>query len=58
LAIENARGGTLADLIKRRCGDNYANPETFSSAVVEPLSENDCAKIVKGILLGLKHIHS
>lgn len=42
LAIENARGGTLSDLIKKR----------------KKLSEDDCALILKGIFQGLKHIHS
>lgn len=48
LAIENARGGTLADLIKRR----------YSGASPIGISEEDCAKIIKGILQGLKSIHS
>jgi serine/threonine protein kinase len=46
LAIENVKGGTLGDLIKRRVTDK------------QPLREEDCAKAIKGILLGLKHIHS
>lgn len=46
LAIENAKGGTLADLIRRR------NLEGHS------LTEEECAKAVRGILLGLKHIQS
>lgn len=46
LAIENAKGGTLADLIKKR---NYT---------CTPLPEDQCAKAIRGILLGLKHIHS
>jgi serine/threonine protein kinase len=44
LAIENARGGTLADLIKKRNNDG------------KPLEESECAIIIKGILNGLKHI--
>jgi hypothetical protein len=44
LAIENARGGTLADLIKKR------NSEGKS------LEEEECAIIIKGILNGLRHI--
>lgn len=46
LAIENARGGTLADLIKKR------NTEG------KPLTEEECSKAIKGVLNGLKHIHS
>jgi len=45
LAIEHARGGTLADLIKKRNEEN------------KPLSEDECALLIKGILQGLKHIH-
>lgn len=70
LAIENARGGTLADLIKRRCGLNNNNNNNGSTLDIsmlstavdttpqESLTDEDCAKIVKGILLGVKHIHS
>jgi serine/threonine protein kinase len=46
LAIENVKGGTLGDLIKKRSTDN------------QPLTEEECSKAIKGILLGLKHIHS
>ena len=56
MAIENARGGTLADLIKRRCS-SHINTDTTESGVKGALSEDDCAKIIRGILLGLKHIH-
>ena len=38
-------GGTLSDVIKKR------NLEG------QPLSEEECAKAVKGILQGLKHLH-
>lgn len=62
MAIENASGGTLADLIKRRCGTNSLNnSETENdkkNAGNSSLSEDDCAKIIKGILQGLQHIHS
>ncbi len=46
LAIENAKGGTLADLIKKRNSEG------------RPLTEEECSKAIKGILQGLKHIHS
>lgn len=46
LAIENARDGTVADLIKSR---HYLSNK--------PLTEEECAQIVKGVLLGVKHIH-
>ena len=46
LAIDNVKGGTLGDLIKKR------NQEG------KPLSEEECAKAIKGILQGVKHIHS
>ena len=45
LAIEHAKGGTLTDLMKKREQDGV------------PLSEIDCALIMKGILEGLRHIH-
>ena len=45
LAIENAKDGTLADLIKKRPQDS------------NPLTEIECAQIIKGVLLGVKHIH-
>ena len=44
LAIENAKGGTLADLIKRRNSEGTK------------LAEEECAKLIRGILQGLKHI--
>jgi maternal embryonic leucine zipper kinase len=46
LAIENVNGGTIGDLIKKK------NREGIR------LTEEECAKAMKGILLGLKHIHS
>jgi hypothetical protein len=45
LAIENANGGTIGDLIKKKNRDGVR------------LTEEECAKAMKGILLGLKHIH-
>lgn len=45
LAIDHAKGGTLSELLKRR------NQES------QPFTEEECAKIIKGILMGLKHIH-
>jgi len=42
LAIDNAKGGTLGDLIKSG----------------QTLSDEDCAKVIKSVLLGLKHIHN
>ena len=41
MAIEFAPGGTIAELRKR----------------VKRLSDEDCSKLVKNILQGLKHIH-
>ena len=41
--MEFAEGGTLQSLMKR-----HRNKQ---------LSDEDCSKIVKSILLGLKHIH-
>ena len=38
LAIENARGGTLADVIKKRSTEG------------KPLSEDECAMAMKGLL--------
>ncbi len=62
MAIENASGGTLADLIKRRCGTNSiinSGPENEKKSTEnQTLSEDDCAKIIRGILQGLQHIHS
>lgn len=46
LAIEHASGGTLSDLIKLKNKNKLK------------LTEHDCSKIVKGILLGLRHIHA
>lgn len=43
--MENVNGGTLCDLIKQR---NLTNT---------PLTEDECAKAIKGILLGLRHLH-
>ena len=40
MAIEFAAGGTVAELRKR----------------VKRLGDEDCAKLIKSILLGLKHI--
>lgn len=47
LAIENASDGTVADLIKNR---HYIERN--------PLTEEECAKIIRGLLLGVKHIHN
>ena len=46
LAIDNARGGTLSDLIKRK-------PK-------EPglLSDEECSKVMKSLFNGMKHLHS
>lgn len=46
LAIENAKDGTVADLIKNR---HYV--------LKKPLTDEECSKIIKGVLLGVKHIH-
>ena len=46
LAIENVNGGTLGDLIKKRAQERSR------------ITEEECARAIKGILLGLKHIHS
>eukprot|EP00347_Sterkiella_histriomuscorum_P022213 403331274 len=65
LEIENARGGTLTDLIKNN-HDNAdfnggqelkvsSNKKYRKPAV---LTEEECAKAIKGILQGLKHIHT
>jgi serine/threonine protein kinase len=45
LAIENARGGTLGDLMKKRQSDG------------KPLNDEECSKVIKGIFEGLRHIH-
>ena len=45
LAIENGKGGTLHDLMKLRRKEG------------NPLSDEECARIVKGIFEGLNHIH-
>ena len=67
MAIENARGGTLAELIKRRCGNNCSSnlasdgSETSTQTSTLPshiLTDEECAKVIRGILLGVKHIHS
>lgn len=76
MAIENAKGGTLADLIKRRCSSNGNGGSTARGITSEThstsdsnqspdnnnpsgdLTDDECARIVKGILLGVKHIHS
>jgi serine/threonine protein kinase len=70
LAIENAKGGTIADLIKKRHYPQLQTESTITSAdsksvnkvqaptPVKGLSEDECAKAIRGILLGLKHIHS
>lgn len=44
MGIEYAPGGTLQQLMRRNKSKKH-------------LKDEDCAKIVKGILLGLKHIH-
>jgi translation initiation factor 2-alpha kinase 4 len=46
LAIDNVNGGTLGDLIKSK------------NLIKQTLSEEECSKAIKGILLGLQHIHS
>ena len=67
LAIEAARGGTLGDLIKsnslaattkRAEKLNSANKKKQSDPYANGLSEEECAKAIKGILQGLRHIHS
>jgi serine/threonine protein kinase len=64
LAIEHAKGGTLADIIKRRCGPINSNNRSSSfvgedgSIQSNTLSDDECALIIRGILLGVKHIHS
>jgi serine/threonine protein kinase len=55
LAIEHGRGGTLTDLIKKRSGGEASSHSIDGG---EPLTDEGCAKAIKGILLGLKHIHS
>ena len=44
MGIEYAKPGTLQSLMKKNKHKKHLN-------------DDDCAKIVKGILLGLKHIH-
>ena len=66
LAIENAKGGTIADLIKKRyypekiSADNNVKENKSAQKMNLPkgLTEEECAKCIRGILLGLKHIHS
>jgi len=64
LAIEHAKGGTLADIIKRRCGPINSNNRSSSFVGEEALlqsntlSDDECAMIIRGILQGVKHIHS
>ena len=43
MGIEYAKGGTLMDLMKSR--------------LKKPLSEEECSKLMKQVLLGLKQIH-
>lgn len=45
LAIENGKGGTLYDLMKTRRKEG------------NPLSDQECSVIIKGIFEGLYHIH-
>ena len=45
MGIEYAPGGTLLDLMK------------YKMKKRKHIKDDDCAKIVKGILQGLKHIH-
>jgi|TARA_B110001450_G_C17501756_1_gene432643 serine/threonine protein kinase len=44
MGIEYAPGGTLQQLMRRNKREKN-------------LKDEDCAKIVKGILMGLKHLH-
>ncbi|CDW82180.1 protein kinase domain containing protein [Stylonychia lemnae] len=61
LQIENAKGGTIAELIKKRHHPAQSN-ETIDKNIMKQqqkgLSEDECAKVIRGILLGLKHIHA
>ena len=58
LAIEHARGGTIGDLIKSssesKRTDKLSSAEKklkgSQSKLVQKLSEEDCAKAIKGIL--------
>ena len=46
MAIENAPSGSLSEIIKSREKEN------------RKFTEEECAKAIRSILLGLKHIHS
>ena len=57
----------MADLIKRRNTAPQNNNNTNSSTEAlfstdtsqsQELTDEECAKIIKGILMGVKHIHS
>ena len=45
MAIENGKGGTLHDLMKKRQKEG------------KPLTDEECAKIIKGLIQGVRHIH-
>ena len=45
MAIEYAPGGTLSDIMKNQ----FKNKISFN--------DEQCSLIIKGVLLGLKHVH-
>jgi len=45
MAIEYAPGGTLSDIMKNQINSKIS------------FSDEQCSQIIKGVLLGLKHVH-
>lgn len=53
LAIEYAPGGTLTEFMKTQKTNEDMSPEKSATK----LSEDHCSQILRGIMLGLKHVH-